>query len=253
MKILRFEESESVKKLFALQMSFDKTLGVLSGTVGTAGALRGVEGDLILDFSVDLNDWKGKILDLYILATEAGYELRAIDIMKNCSVANGMPSFLPEPYETQIRIFRCAVREKLDETVIHVAHAHEAIEGFVDGIIPENYAPLRLKALCDLDEYAAELVAKYRKKSDMQNKIDFKDSIAYLEAQLDLLTRFILTKHPEETGEIVEALKLADGQSVLDIKDMDSVEREFTEKKALVRKAQKEYFDAEESAETANS
>lgn len=253
MKVFRFEESEKVKKLYTLQMSFDKKTGVLSGTVGTSGTLRGVEGDLILDFSVDLNDWKGKILDLYILATESGYEVRAIDIMKNCNLANGMPAFFPDPYETQTRVFRCAVREKLNDTIINIAHAHEAIEGFTDGIIPENYAPLRLKALCDLDGYAAELVAKYRKKSDMQNKIDFKDSIAYLEAQLDLLTRFILTKHPEETGEIVEALKLADGQSVLDIKDMASVEREFTEKKALVRKAQKEYFDAEESAETANS
>lgn len=253
MKILRFEEGDKVKRLYTLQMTFDKETGVLSGTVGTAGALRGVDGDLILDFSVDLNGWKEKILDLYLLATESGYELRAIDVMKNCNIANGMPAFSPTPYETQTRIFRCAVRENLDETVIQVAHAHEAIDGFDDEIIPENYATLRLKALFDLDDYAAELVAKYRKKSDMQNKIDFKDSIAYLEAQLDLLTRFILTKHPEETGEIVKALKLADGQSVLDIKDMASVEREFTEKKALVRKAQKEYFDAEESAETANS
>lgn len=245
MKIFRFEETELTPKFYTLN-NFSYSNGILSFTIGADGVRRLDEGDFIVEHSINLNNWKGKVLDVYILYTNSGYEVRDIDIMKNCSIGNGMPTMQVESTENSIRIFRCAVRDKPEETFIHLAHGHEEIEGVVNEIIPQKYAYRRLKAFVDLDPFAASLITKYRNKSDMQNKIDFKDSISYLEAQVDLLTRYILNG---ASPELVTALTSADEYSVLNIKNMSKVSEEFTNKKAKVREAQSAYY----SSETSNS
>lgn len=247
MKILRFEETERTPTYYTFN-NVSLNDGVLTFCVGASGYLRQNEGDFIKEVSIDLKEWKGKILDVYIIPTEKGYEIRTIDVMKNCSIGNGMPSMAREGNENTTRIFKCAVRDPVEDTYIHLGWGHEPVEGFENVIIPQEYSHRRLEAFCELDPYAKELVSKFRRKSDMQNKIDFKDSISYLEAQIDVLTRYVLKG---ATTELTEALTKADEQSVLNIKDLSGVLEEFSNKKAKVRKAQKEYYES--SSETVDS
>lgn len=251
MKILRFAETDTFQRRYTLSMSFDSDTGVLSGTLGTSGTAMGLaSGDFVQDFSIDLNDWVGKLVEIWLLTTDTGYEILAVDTAKNCAIGNGMPDF--QGRDAQLKLFRIAVRENIADSVIQITSPHEAIEGFED-IVSDEVPTLRMKALCENDDFAKAIIAKTRKKSEMQGKIDFKDSISYLEAQVDLLTRFILQNFSDASGDLVDALKLADAQSVLDIKAIEKVKEEFTDKKALVRKAQQDYFDAETSTETTAS
>ena len=88
----------------------------------------------------------------------------------------------------------------------------------------------------------AELVAVARLKSDMLGKIDQRDSVAYLEAQVDVLTRLFIQLHPELKGDLIEILRCADERSVLNMKNKARLLKEF-EHKADVRKVQADFYE----------
>ena len=83
----------------------------------------------------------------------------------------------------------------------------------------------------------------------MLGNVDQRDSVSYLEAQVDILTRLVLALHEGNDSPLTEILKLADQNSVLDIKNTDALVKEFISKKAWVRKVQKDYSEAKKALE----
>lgn len=237
MKILRYQPEDDSPKTFTLQFSFDAETGVLSGTVG----MTRNSSDLIRDFSVDLNLWKGKVLDATLMTTDKGYEVVIYNAFQNYAMGNGMPECSKNHRWAIQKLFRVVVHENLDDSLIQVRQGHDEIEGF-ENILETGDIRLTAYNLAQHDELAAEIIAKARRKSDLLGKIDQRDSVSYLEAQVDILTRLYLQDHPEAAGELVQLLKKADSHSILDIKNTDRIQEEFDEKKALVRTAQQEYY-----------
>ena len=97
-------------------------------------------------------------------------------------------------------------------------------------------------------EFFKKLHDKYTTKSKMINQIDQYNSIAYLESQVDILTRLVLkllsaNNIIDEEKEILAGiLSKVEENSVLDIKDIESVMKEFENKKH-VRELQRKYYE----------
>ncbi len=239
MKVLRYEPCEYSPKVFTLQLEFDKETGILSGSVGTKSYL----GDLIKEFSVDLNKWVGKLIEAVLTITDKGHEIIIYDALKNYSLANGMPGAPEKGGMTTRKLFSIAVHETIDNSIIQIRQGHEEIEGF-ENIVEDGDITLHLFNLKNRDVLADKLIQLARLKSDMLGSIDQRDSVSYLDAQVDILTRLVLRLHPESTDELVALLRKADEHSVLKIKNLSSIAEEFDEKKALVRSRQEEFYAA---------
>lgn len=95
--------------------------------------------------------------------------------------------------------------------------------------------------------YFSEILKKRKIKAKLISNTDIYSSISYLESQIDLLTKIILSLE-KENNEYKEMLKEADKYSILNIKSKDKIIEEFKNDKAKIRKLQKEYY-----SEKANS
>ena len=248
MKIIRVEPQEGFEKGYTLQLEFNKETGHLVGTAGTATA----KGDLIVDIDVDLNKWVGKVVEARVVMSELGYEVLVYDSLKNYSIANGMPGASEVRSHTKQRLFRIFVHENLDESTLQIFKGHEAIPGFED-IVEDGDPQLRMYNFVRRDPELEHAMKLYRLKSAMLGEVDQRDSMSYLEAQVDILTRVILAVLPDNKDVLVELLRKADARSVLNIKDRASLEKEFVVKKDWVRKVQKDYYEAKKTLEASAS
>lgn len=245
MKILRIEPCEEMPKKYTLQLSYDKETERLTGTVGTF--LYG-DGDLILNVDIDLKRWVGKLVEFRIIMTDKGHELLYFNATKNYALANGMPNTADGRGEVRSRVFRIFVNENIDDSIIQIMHGHEAIEGFED-IIEDGDIENRMYNFVRRDVQAQHHLNLIRLKSAMLGEVDQRDSVSYLEAQVDILTRLVLELHKDDTRPLTEILRKADEHSVLNIKDEDSLIKEFINKKSWVRTVQKDYYEAKKALE----
>ena len=246
MKILRIEPCEEIYKRYTLMLAFDKSTGILTGTVGTDGWR---DSDLILDINLDLKKWVGQIVEARVVMTDRGYEISYFSPMKNYAIANGMPTSPENKSELRLRVFRLYVKENIDDSIIQVIHGHEEIEGF-ENIVEDEDPSLRMYNLVRRDPEAAKYMKKTRLKCDMLGVVDQRDSVSYLEAQVDILTRLVLELHKDDNSSLVGILRQADEHSVLAIKGEDALVNEFLKKKAWVRTVQKDYYEAKHKLET---
>ena len=249
MKLLRFKETEKRKQTFNITLNYDTETTTLSGTLKWVDPVESfnLRADYEKPFSFDLSEWKGKLIDVFFTGTNYGWEMTPAYVLKNCAIANGMPRTITKP-GLICNVFRIAVRENIADSVIQLYSPHESLEGFEDIIDEVN--TLSFKSIYDNDPYAKELIDHWRKKSDLQSFVDFKDSIAYIDSEVDLIIRFLLRKYPDDADELLSLLKIADGQSVLGIKDTESLKSDFTDKKATFRAAQRIYHNATTTEET---
>lgn len=81
-----------------------------------------------------------------------------------------------------------------------------------------------------------------KKKALLINHVDYYRSIAYLEAQVDILTRIVLSFIPNES-ELSNLLLLADKNSVLNIKPINDLQQELVDNKGALRRRQESYYE----------
>lgn len=115
--------------------------------------------------------------------------------------------------------------------------ATDEIEGFENEVYDGEKSTTGV--LQEKSEWFRDRVLLFKKKAKMLNEVDIYKSLAYLEAQVDLLTRIVLGDN--DSGLLV-ALKLADDNSVLNMKPLEDVEAEFTVGKKSLREVQEAYY-----------
>lgn len=86
-----------------------------------------------------------------------------------------------------------------------------------------------------------DLFKKRTYKMELMQKVDIYNTIAYLEAQVDVLTRIILSNKAGHDENLIDSLEKADKYSVLNIKPREYVNQEFDAKKKM-RELQEEYY-----------
>lgn len=238
MKIIRIEPQENWPKVYTLRLEFDKATGHLTGDAGT----HSLSGDLITDFDINLNDWVGKLVEVRIGMSENGFEVFVFDALKNYAMGNGMPGASEVRSKIKVRLFRIFVHENLEDSIIQIHNAHEAIPGFED-IVEDGDFQLRMYNMARRDEKLEHVLKMHRLKSKMLGCVDQRDSVSYLEAQVDILTRLVLALHKDDHSSLTNILREADKNSVLTIKGEEALANEFTKKKAWVRTVQKDYYE----------
>ena len=153
MKILRFDPSEKSPQLFTLNINFDKSSGILSGSVGTEGF---GDTDLIREFRIDLNLWRGHIVTVALGTTNIGYEVSVFDALKNYSMGNGMPERPHYRGPHTMNLFRISVHENIDESLIQIRQGHGEIQGF-ENIIQQGDVVSAMLNLIEHDEVAGRV------------------------------------------------------------------------------------------------
>ena len=205
---IKFEATQSDKKVKSYA---DVNLAAYAGRI--------VEIDLVQD--VDLND------------------VIVVPIFENNNLRNQMPNRTLGKHD--MRIARVAVDDSGEDCVVQLASPSPEIEGFENVVMDDSKTiPAWLMEYSDV---AKRVIQKSFNKSKLFKEVNSGDSLAYMEAQLDALTRFVLSGMKDQSA--LEILNASEKHSVLDSKDHQKLLDEFNHK-AKVRKEQKKYYVARE-------
>ena len=188
------------------------------------------------DFSYNKEESKGKFLQVDAGRFTYGFsfiQYNVLDILDNMF----FKSRTQHPHETIFRI----LFEPDGNILIALLKPYHAIEGF-NNIEMDNNKTV-LGAFVDNSSWFANKYALIRKKATLLNTTDVYKSVSYLEAQVDVLTRALL-EVIDKNNTMYDVLKQADKYSVLDMKPVEDISKEFNENKANFRKMQEEYYIA---------
>lgn len=144
-------------------------------------------------------------------------------------------SRIQHPHDTIFRI----LFEPNGNILIMWLRPYKAIKGFNNIEMDTNKTVMG--AFVDNSKWFANRYKTIRKKATLLNYTDIYKSVAYLEAQVDVLTRALLTVLPKDS-ELYNTLIEADRNSVLNIKPLNDIQDEFKVSKANFRNLQEKYY-----------
>ncbi len=213
-------------------------------------AVTEVDGDVTLTFKIpfrgnaversytfNVEESKETVRDVFVTETNEHSALLVVDAFTYCN-RNG--------YNTNAFNRQKAARIIVDDAgdvYFMLTHTCEDLDGFenVSMVQAEYTAAYYLRQAC---AWYDELLDARSKKQALIRETDPYASISYLEAQVDLLTKIVLSLTTDEAvADYVTALGEADNYSVLNIKSLENVKAEFTDNKAAFRALQEAYYE----------
>lgn len=193
-------------------------------------------------FNILFDEWKGKIIEVRASNDFDNYTLFFADRfdvareLEFCSLVTRSEWYFP------VMIF--AVDENADEITLllrcwtYPPKCPEGIE--LKDIGTEHIS--HITRLVEHSNFCKEKISRYRVKNETVVRwVDVYDTVSYLEAQVDALTRLVL-KLTNQQGDEIAILKEADKYSVLDIKPIENIVHEFKEDKANARTKQTAFY-----------
>ena len=183
---------------------------------------------------IDLADKKNKALEIALKQTTAAAELKIYEIFNYVDRNTGLKDYKVD----EQKIARIVVDNDTSNVWVQICIETDDIEGFNNEILDGSISSTGF--LASKCEWLQNKILLIKKKSKLLNIVDHYSSISYLEAQVDLLTRVLLSI--VEESDLVNILKEADKNSVLNIKPLTDIKQEFTENKFKLRKMQEEYY-----------
>lgn len=129
----------------------------------------------------------------------------------------------------------------LDSNIIwvYLAIPCDEVSGFENELIDNSQSSTGI--LLSKCNWLKTHYSKLSTKANLINTIDSNRSLAYLEAQVDILTRILISLAPESN--LLQILKLADTYSVLNIKPLADISNEFSHNKSKLRDRQEIYYE----------
>lgn len=187
---------------------------------------------------IELTRFAGKAVEIQVQDLEFNSMVVVFQVFNNYNYANGAPS--KSAVNGAKRIARVFVSEDgKDADVLWLTRVDPR-----EDLIEREPGESHMTAATKHSEYAKRIFDKYKKKSALVAEVDVRDSVAYLEAQVDALTRYVLAIHAKDGGvpdSLREILEAADAESVLDIKSSEKLIGEMKHKKH-VRQEQAKYY-----------
>ena len=126
---------------------------------------------------------------------------------------------------------------------IFLFHRIDDVSGFKNVIVTPDETSVGV--LVKNSKVFAEGYNKHKIKAKMLGNLDSFNSLAYLEVQVDALTRALLQL--QESGkineDIIDLLQSGDRVSVLKVKTLEKCKEEITKHKTNVRNLQKKFYD----------
>lgn len=231
MKILRKDLQENEKQ--KVEYTIEKT----DTSVKLGFKLQRFGKDYENEVELNLEKYTGKIWEIDLIETDVPTAISIYPIFENHSFGGALPN--KTLGRTDIRIARVAIG---DDCVVQLAHSSAEIEGFENIIMDSEKSSVG--HLIAHSETAKSVVEKAKLRSELLTQIDIRNSIAYLEAQVDALTRLILDLTNENAMAILQE---ADKYSTLESKGLEKLLKEIEHKKD-VREKQAEYYKATQGA-----
>lgn len=191
--------------------------------------------DVNLTQNINLANQESKLLELQIRDGINQTELSCYEVFKFVNLITGTRNY---SYIGN-KIARILIDKDNDICYVMLFLKTKDIDGF-ENILQDNNlsATGMLQSVCP---WFKERCFKIERKRKLINDVDIYKSIAYLEAQVDLLTRLAVQYAP--TSELVDLLKIADKYSVLNNKPDEDIKNEFKVNKAGFREQQEKYYE----------
>lgn len=196
--------------------------------------------DVELSKQIDLNNQDSKLLELMIKENIENVNLTCYEVFKYVDVMTGTRNIKLDGS----KICRVLIDKEQDTCYIMLFLPTKDIDGFENIIKDKNLSSTGM--LQSVSDWFKQRCTDIERKRALINNVDIYKSIAYLEAQVDLLTRLAVQYAPKT--ELVELLEVADKYSVLNNKPNKDVQAEFEVNKANFRKLQEKYYERVQEA-----
>lgn len=184
-------------------------------------------------FAVDLSAIRGKVMDAFIKESDEFGALDIVEAYAYCSRTGYSNS------SGKTHVARIVVDDKGDVFVVLTFACPDVVGCENVVMIADKTASGNLKEAC---AWFKARFDKSQKKYGLIKELDPYKSIAYLEVQVDILTRILLDTLPDDS-KYSKIIKAADAQSILDIKPEEALLKEITDGKARVRELQRKYYE----------
>lgn len=210
--------------------TLDKDFITLNCKVYFSGSIH--ESSVTFNF----NESKGKVIqaDMVNLLNSGDVIIRQLYSIADTSLDGVDARFNPKP------LARFSLSDDGSDGIFHIfGHVENPPEGIT--LIERNIETIGIASfMSEQSPFFNETFLKYQSKKKVTDNSDIRNSIAYLEAQVDSLTRIILSLVSDDS-EARRILAKADESSILDIKSEDKLMKEFENKKN-VRSLQQDFY-----------
>ena len=142
----------------------------------------------------------------------------------------------------EYKLCRVSIAPDCKDIVIFLEKATDYIYPDANNVVFPKDAITKTQIIQQYSPFYKERCDYIHKKVTMMKSVDIYNTVAYLESQVDALTRLVL-QLTNSNSESAKILRKADKYSVLDIKNEDKILQEFETDKKNVRDMQKEYYD----------
>ena len=187
---------------------------------------------------IDFSEYSGCVLQIAVVDTDVPMEISVSKIFDfvDCNT-------FKRAYQTNKQDFtlaRVIINEDASDVQVYLT---------LNTSFPalDNYFPLSKAGNCltgymkENSPFFATVVEKRKTKARMLNNVDIYSSVSYLEAQVDTLTRALISVLPSNHP-LLPILNEANSHSVLDIKPTEQIISEFDSDKSKVRSLQSAYY-----------
>ena len=193
--------------------------------------------DLNETVTLPFDTYKGKVLQLSLQWTYT-CELRISPLYEMTSRYYSASANQNEEY----KLCRVSIAPDCKDIVVFLEKATDYICPDAENIVMPKGTLTKTQIIQQYSPFYKERCDYIHKKVTMMKSVDIYNTVAYLESQVDALTRLVLQMTNSQSN-AAEILRKADKYSVLDIKDKDKILQEFETDKQNVRNMQKEYYD----------
>lgn len=207
------------------------TISFVDGILSLGVITKYRDKDFNGSIDLDVADNTYKIFDIVLYENMDSVGLSAYEVFNYVHKDSGLRN---RQFDGQ-KIARVLIDDNI--VWLWLCLATDEIEGFENEVYDGEKSTTGM--LQEKSEWFRNRVLLFKKKAKMLNGVDIYKSLAYLEAQVDLLTRIVLG---DNDGSLLAALKLADDNSVLNMKPLEDVKAEFTVGKRALREAQEAYY-----------
>lgn len=192
------------------------------------------------DFEINLENNRGKILEVYVEYTHS-YGITTCEIYELNCIYNVLSRINNEHYD----LARVSISNDLEDVCIYLTHRTNYEAPDMENIVVDECVT-KAGALRNFSQFYYDKAERYKLKYQLISKIDIYNTISYLEAQVDSLTKLVLSLldkeklTDEEKDNLSSILTESDKFSVLDNKSINDILKEFSNKK-LAREVISDY------------
>lgn len=185
-----------------------------------------------LNISFTIPQIKGNVCELYYDTS------RKEAIIRDYLIINPYISSARNKDDQIIYVGR--VHFETENTLVYIRSHYDNVQGVTNVSMEEDKSSV--DAMSTYSEEASKIFVKVMAKKDFLNEVDTLNSVSYMEAQLDIVTKIILNSGLADSDDLKEILVKADEYGIYRNNDKEKLLSKMNDKK-LFREKQLAYYE----------